>query len=213
MTGAAIHATQAEFLALFVGWRNAAAMIDTMIDEAGRGLPLQRSSVLPSLRAGQFDAAAAALEIARLPDMRSYHLLFALRRTSPELYRSLPDGLRARVLVDALANVVALNDWGYLDPSGSHDDEAARALLETGGAAIGPLNRLLADERPAPLFGSEPATLSSLYHYRRKDFADRYLSLLIGRAPTFEADPAARDAAIADLAAAVARTESGGAKP
>jgi hypothetical protein len=96
---------------------------------------------------------------------------------------------------------VFYNDWGYLEPGGSHDGEAARALLELGPAAANCLRPLLADRSTAPLFGSEEATLSSLYGYRRCDFAYRYLVKLRGGDPAFDRDPAQRDRAIAAEAA------------
>jgi HEAT repeat protein len=108
-------------------------------------------------------------------------------------------------LCDALARQVYLNDWGYLDPGGSHDGEAAVALVELGESALEPLLSVLKDERPAPLFGSEPATLSKTYKYRRKDFAYRYISLIRGTEPSFDPDPAVRDAAIMALESALNR--------
>jgi hypothetical protein len=83
------------------------------------------------------------------------------------------------------------------DPGGSHDGEAAKALLELGDVAVSCLRPLLADSSAAPLFGSEEATLSSLYKYRRCDFAYRYLVKLRGGEPTFDRDPAERDRVIA----------------
>jgi hypothetical protein len=181
-------------------WKETAGMVDELIAQARLGWMLQRSTVLPRLEAKSFDGAAAARQVASHPNFTSYHVLWALRQAAPGLYQSVPNGLKAQVFADALAHVTALNDWGSLDPSGSFDGDAALALLALGCAAIAPLVPLLHDERPAPLFGSEPATLSSLYQYRRKDFAFRYLTLLTGGIPAFDADPAVRDAAIAQLA-------------
>jgi hypothetical protein len=181
-------------------WKETQGMIDELIGEARQGLPLQRSTVLPRVDARTFDGPAAIRQISSHPDYTSYHLLWALRQAAPALYESLDTDLKARVFADAITHVQALNDWGYLDPAGSHDGEAARALLALGCAAIAPLKPLLRDDRPAPLFGSEPATLSNSYRYRRKDFAYRYVMLLNGDTPAFDADPAVRDAAIARLA-------------
>jgi hypothetical protein len=192
-----------------VEWKETTGMIDKLIKEARQGLPVQRSTVLPQLDARRFDGPAAIRQITSRPDFTSYHLLWALRQVSPPMYRSLPDAVKARVLADALANVQALNDWGYLDPSGSSDGPVALALLALGCTAVGPLLPLLSDDRPAPLFGSEAATLSDLYRYRRKDFAYRYISLLIGGTPKFDVDPATRDAAIEQLAATLPKSSEG----
>ena len=192
-----------------IEWEEAMGVIDSLIKASRAGESLQRSTVLQTLKPEEFDGTAAVGLINAHPDFTSYQLLFALRQTKPALYQELPAAVRAQVLADALAHVRALNDWGYLDPSGSHDGEAARALLALGAAAVAPLVPLLDDDRPAPLFGSEPAAMSSLYRYRRKDFAYRYIALLTGRHPEFDADPRERDAEIAHLAAALRR--SGGA--
>jgi hypothetical protein len=67
----------------------------------------------------------------------------------------------------------------------------------TGSSATNCLRPLLADRSTAPLFGSEDATLSAMYKYRRCDFAYRYLVKLRGGEPAFDRDPAVRDRAIA----------------
>ncbi len=184
-------------------------MIDELITEASRGWMLQQSTVLPRLAAKSFHGPAAVLQIMSHADFTSYHLLWALRQAAPALYQALPNAVKAQVLADALAHVAALNDFGYLDPSDSFDGDAASALLALGCAAIAPLEPLLQDGQPAPLFGSEPATLFSLYQYRRKDFAFRYLTLLTGGVPTFDPDPAVRDVVITQFAAALPRHRGG----
>jgi hypothetical protein len=148
------------------------------------------------------DAATARSRIAAQPGHEWYHALFALRRGHPAIYAAIAPASRAHVMCDALAHLVFYNDWGYLDPAGSHDGEAAKALLELGDAAASCLRPLLADRNAAPLFGSEEATLSSLYKYRRCDFAYRYLIKLRGGEPAFDRDPAQRDRAIAAEGAA-----------
>jgi hypothetical protein len=134
-----------------------------------------------------------------LQDHSAYHVLFLLRRSFPEAYRNLPGAVKAPVLCDALSHLTFFNDWGYLAPDESHDGEAAQALLELGKAALPCLTPLLDESRAAPLFGSETATMSSVYKYRINDFAYRYISKILDRDPTFAADPQARDADIARL--------------
>jgi len=72
-------------------------------------------------------------------------------------------------------------------------------LLALGADAIAPLRKLLDDRREARLFGSETATLSRLYGYRRNDFAYRYLALIRGDTPLFDPSPTARDREIERL--------------
>jgi hypothetical protein len=151
-----------------------------------------------------FDAASAkraASVVSELGDARAYHVLMALRSAAPETYEALPADLRAAVLVDALRNGFQFNDWGYLEPGGGYDGPAAAALLETGESAVAPLRDLLDDDSKAQMTGSEIAEFARLYRYRIKDFAYRYLSLLLGRQPGFDKDPESRDQAIAELAA------------
>ena len=168
-------------------------MIAELIDEAKRGLSLMESAVLPAVQPGPEDIQAAEEYIGGHKDYTAYHLLFALRRHAPEVYQSISDETKAEILCSALAHQTFLNDWGYLDPDESHDGEAAKALLELGPPAIRCLESLLNDRRPAPLFGTEEATMSSIYGYRRGDFARRYHALLLGKEPSFHAVPEERD--------------------
>ncbi len=52
---------------------------------------------------------------------------------------------------------------------------------------------LLEEGENASLFGSEEATESKRFGYRSKDFAYRYIMLILGEQPTFHADPKERD--------------------
>ena len=143
------------------------------------------------------------------PDHTSYHLLIAIGRYYPDTYKTIASRQKGEILSSALLEVTFLNDWGYLDPAEPFDDESAKALLETGQACIDRLIPMLEDGRAAPLFGSEEATVSRLYMFRRKDFTFRYISLIIGQAPGFAADPAIRDK---DIAALKGRLKERGAK-
>ena len=157
------------------------------------------SATLSGIKLSKHEIETAVNYIAAHGDHTAYHLLFALRRHALDAFRSLPNITKAHVLSDALVRQTYLNDWGYLDPGGSHDGEAAKALLELGSDVFQPLLPMLDNSQPARLFGTEEATISALYQYRRKDFAYRYLALITGRQPTFEADPQSRDAKIEDL--------------
>jgi hypothetical protein len=176
------------------------AQIDALVADAEAGLPLGISEAFETARFDAADARAAADRIRARADASSLHLLLALRREAPDVYRELSPQVRAAVLVDALREVPQLNDFGWMEPGGDGQDRtAARALLELGDAAREPLAALLDDDRPAPLAGSEAATMSHLYGYRRSDFAYRYLARLMGRDPSCAADPGDRDGAIRAL--------------
>jgi hypothetical protein len=174
--------------------------IDALVADAEAGELLGISDAYESARFDADGARAAAERIRAHADASSFHLLLALRREAPAVYGELPPQLRAAVLADALRRLPFLNDFSVLTPDGpGHDRTAALALLELGDAAREPLVALLDDDRPAPLAGSEAATISALHGYRRSDFAYRYLSKLLGRDARFAAEPAQRDPAIRAL--------------
>jgi hypothetical protein len=174
--------------------------IDALVAEGEAATPLGLSDAYQSASFDSETAHAAAGRILSHPDASSLQLLLALRREAPDTYGELPAALRAEVLVAALRDLPFLNDFGWMEPGGhGHDTTAAQALLELGDAARAPLIPLLDDDRPAPLSGSETATMSSVYAYRRADFAARYLNKLLRRDAPFAAEPAERDPAIAAL--------------
>ncbi len=180
------------------------AMVARLIANGRQDLPLLKSEVL-SRGLSDEELPEALSYVNAHADRSSYHLLFAIRRASPSAYQNLGSSAKAAILCDALSHVQFLNDWGYLDPSESHDGEASVALLELGRDALGSLAPVLSNGSPAPLYGSETATLSSTYKFRRQDFAYRYVMLILRRLPTFDADPSVRDGQIARL-----RTELSG---
>ncbi len=141
----------------------------------------------------------AAKYVQERPDFSSFHLLMALRDQAPGAYSAIPDATKARVLCDALAKETYLNDFGYLHPSEPFDGEAARAILAVGRPCLPFLGNLLSNRQKAPLFGSEGATMSEIYDYRRADFAYRYIVLILGLEPTFAPDSPERDGLITDL--------------
>jgi len=147
------------------------------------------------------DVPEALAHIKKHTDYTSYHLLMALRKFYASSYKDVPNENKSAILCSALTKTTGLNDWGNLGPSGSYDDESAEALLATGKAALKRLAPILDDASEAPLFGSEAATMSDVYRYRRKDFAYRYASLLLGKSPVFRAEPKERDQDIEALKA------------
>lgn len=174
-------------------------MINELIADSTEGLALEESETYRSLHLTEAQASEAADLVRQTPDHTRYHLLMALRRDHPGRYSQIPVGTRASILTAALANVRWLNDFGYLDPGGSWDGPAATALVETGADAEPALRQLLADRSPAPLRGSEMATMAHLYGYRRADYAFRYLARIAGQDPAFDPDPKRRDEQIAEL--------------
>ncbi len=177
------------------------------IEEAKSGTTFMKSSLAQSsLSADEVNLAHNYVN--RHPDSSSYILLMALRKQGGEAYDETPDKTKAEVLCAGLANLTFLNDFGHLEPSSSYDGKAAQALLDIGQPALSCLQALLANHEDAPLFGSKDATASSVFHYRRADFAYRYIMLILGQEPTFPADPAERDRLITDLQAQLKKEQA-----
>ena len=183
-------------------------MIEELIAESVRRTSLIESKVLPKMHLSSSDIQATKEYIRLHSDYTAYHLLFALRRKAPEDYKRIPDTSKANILCSALVHLTYLNDWGYLDSGGSHDGEAASALIEIGTSALACLEPILDNRQPAPLFGTEEATMSSIYHYRRCDFAYRYISLIRGLQSSFNPKPKERDKEIKRLKIMLRNTNS-----
>jgi hypothetical protein len=179
--------------------QNQSSTIDGLINESNKGLTLTESKVLPNLKFDQHDIQVAKEKIMASSSYDTYHLLFALRRASAADYELIPKHHIAQILCSALEHMNYLNDWGYLDIDESVDQEAALALLETGSIVVNCLRPILDNKQPAPLFGTEEATLSAIYQYRRNDFAYRYISLILGKKPIFKKEPNERDREIEKL--------------
>ena len=176
------------------------------VEDARDGMAFYSGSFVPgsplftgrSLSAEEVEAASSYIK--EHPDISSYHLLMILRELSSSTYAGIPDATKAKVLCDALARLREFNDFGHLytDPV-SLDGVAAKALLEIGEPALGCLRKLLLNKDRVRHFGSDGAITSSIYEYRRADFAYRYIMLILGRTPVLLDELKERDKLIADL--------------
>jgi hypothetical protein len=167
--------------------------VKKLVDESSTKNAIDESTLLNENPLRSEDLPQALDYIKKHADYSSYYLLMAVRKYYPASYKDVSDEDKGDILCSALKNSKSLNDWGFLTPSMSYDGESALALLETGKAALKPLIAILDDRARAPLFGSEEATMSRSYQYRRKDFAYRYVSLILGETPHFREAPTARD--------------------
>lgn len=145
--------------------------------------------------------AGAAVQLAPLitkktPD--SFLGLLALRQLDAARYRALDPTFRIAVLVDTLRGEKYFNSFGLPHTRG---EAAARAIVEEGQGAVGPLSALLGDKRPAPVFGSELYVEYKQYHYRVCDYALAYIEEIRGDKFVMPVDPADRDRLIAALLA------------
>lgn len=158
-------------------------------------------SALENVKPSRLEAAQFFEYVQKQADYKSYHLLFALRRHHPDLYQEIDPRLRASILCSTLKHTTCLNDWGDLGLKlGEYAElEAAQALLELGMAAIPFLVPILDDKSEACLEGSEEATLSADYEYRRADWACQFISVILGIQYQFSEDPTERDQQIQSL--------------
>jgi hypothetical protein len=159
------------------------------------------------------DVPEALLYIGKHADYSSFYVLLAVRKYYAPSYRHVPNEVKSEILCSALTNMPLLNDFGILGRGEADifadNTDGALALRETGKEALKWLQPMLGDDRPAPLGGSDEAKASLDDKYRRKDYAYRYASLILGRTPDFHADPKERDKDIQALKAKMKKDESG----
>lgn len=136
--------------------------------------------------------------LASTPDQRSFLALVALRHIDRARYEALAPDVRAQILMETLRHHVTFNSWGL---PGRAWAEPAAMLLELGAVAAARLRPLLADDRPAPHWGSAGATIAREEGDRVKDYAAALLAEACGLAYVHDPDPAVRDGRIRDLAA------------
>ena len=123
--------------------------------------------------------------------------LLLLRKLNNAAYLRLPMQLRIGTLTDALNKSKYFNTWG-IPPFYLQD--ASRAMLELDTTAFPALRRMLADTRPAPVFGSKEYMIYQRYQYRLCDYALFFLKNLQGnRNFAMPPTPAGRDSLISAL--------------
>jgi hypothetical protein len=88
------------------------------------------------------------------------------------------------------------NEWSF---PGQLLGRAGEHLLSLGDDAVPALTALLDDNTPVIYEGSEEATVGASYGYRVKDLAAEFIARITGLPFPISTDPAARDAAIAEL--------------
>jgi hypothetical protein len=126
---------------------------------------------------------------------KSYHLLMALKRDVPDAYEKLAKKTKAAILASALKNAWSIADWSFLSPKESVDDISAEALLELGKEALEYLIPILDDD----FIVIQKSGAGGRLKYRRKDFAYRYVALILGGSPAFVVDLGQRDKSIEAL--------------
>lgn len=183
--------------------------VQKLVDESTKKKAIEESRLLVANPLLDSDVREALAYIRSHVDYSSYHLLLALRKYYPGVYKKISSEEKSAILCSALNNTICLNDWGVLKARDSFDDQSAKALLETGKVALKYLAPMLDNDSPALLSGSQEAFTSEVYGYRRKDFAYRYASLILGKSPVFRDDPKQRDKDIEALKAELKKPAGG----
>ena len=174
---------------------NLHALIVASVED--RMLQDSKAEMSRQLSASELREAKAYVE--RNRDYASYHLLFAIRKQSPELYGRIPASTRAAILCSALARTALVNDWAPLGASEEHRGVAANALVETSEECLPCLKPLLADARTALVEGSIATTRAVLEEHRRCDYAYWFICLVLGKKYSFAKDVAERNKNIRQL--------------
>jgi hypothetical protein len=125
---------------------------------------------------------------------RSFLGLLVLRRIDPEQYRAVDAAFRVAVLVDTLATSKTFNAWGLPH---AYWEDPAKAIIEEGRLAEGPLAALLRDRRPAPMWGGEEVQEYERYGYRVCDYAWGLLNAIRRSQVTMPQSPDERNKLIA----------------
>jgi hypothetical protein len=128
------------------------------------------------------------------PSQKEYFKLMALKKLAPASYAKIPAKQGAAILTDALAKSVTFNAWGIPN---QYWESSAKAIIDYGADAVPELEKLLADQRPAPVWGSEEAMIYERYKFRVCDYAFALLNEIRRRKVELPVAPAERDALIA----------------
>jgi hypothetical protein len=121
-----------------------------------------------------------------------------LARLAPE-ERFSPEA-RAIVYTTSLAREGNFLRWGSISPSGFLPGVYGAELLALGPVVATPLQRLLGDRRPAPVYGSREAeAVNRAQGDRVCDYAWVLLSAIFDRPLLYHEDPRRRDPQIREL--------------
>jgi hypothetical protein len=149
-----------------------AMTVEKLIDRGMRGTSL---TDMDTVDFDQQDVDRIVARIDESPDIRSYQLLFYLAKKHPKLYANVGKATKAAILCSAMKREVFLNDWGILPTFATTKRPwiapALDLLIDLGPDVLPSLLPLLEDKRPGLFSGSSDATESTVFRYRRCDFA------------------------------------------
>jgi hypothetical protein len=139
------------------------------------------------------------------PDRSSCGILLDIRRLDLPTYVSIDESIRARILVSWLAFASTIDEWGWLNDEFSWA-ESGTAVLEVGAYALPLLEMVLDDESR---IDSDEGQVNATYERicaRRKDFAYKYICLILKKHPAYSPNPQERDRDIEALKVELKKT-------
>jgi hypothetical protein len=128
----------------------------------------------------------------------SFLALMAVRKVNRDEYAKIQEKVRIPILIDALGSSKYFNTWGLPH---LYWEDAAKAIIESGRAALPGLAKLLANKHEAPVWGSEEVAEYKKYDYRVCDYALALTLEILQRKQEIPVKPEARDRLIASLGA------------
>lgn len=171
-------------------------LADQLQEDTARAVPPFGAESIKIARHLGPEATGFLLQEIRAGGNTAFLALEALRESNSVAYNALSVRDRAEVYANALMNGIFYNSWGL---PGYQLTQTAYAFIELGHYAVGALEPLLGDRRPAPLSGSQDATTSSMYGNRICDYAWVFISEIKHWPYVYSQNPAERDRSIEAL--------------
>jgi hypothetical protein len=149
-------------------------LLDRLINDSLSNRLLADSGTLKGNQVIAEDVPNLVTYLHKHSDYTSFHLLFALRRDHPQVYKKICAEIKASVLCSALKKTRIIDDW-----SGGDEPAAAAALIEIGLPAVRFLMPLLDDQ-------SEVGFEEGGERFRRADIAFELISAILGVSPAYD---------------------------
>lgn len=169
-------------------------LFKTMEADAQQGREPFNSPAFREITTSRREAGEALIQAIRAQRGASYISFLALRKIDSKGYASIAENYKLNALLGELGRSTSYNKWGLPH---LYWEDAAKAIIEMGEAAVPGLKNFLKDTTPAPVWGSEEVAEYEAYGYRRCDYALALLMAIFGQdTKTLPKQPEARDALI-----------------
>jgi hypothetical protein len=167
-----------------------------MEEDAARDVEPFNSPAFREVVSRKAEAGRELAPLVKNPNRSSFLALMALYKVSKDDYAKIAEETRVAILIDALGTSKYFNSWGMPH---LYWEDAAKAIIESGHAALPGLRKLLSEKRDAPVWGSEEAGEYQKYKYRLCDYALGMILEIQGKKQEMPVTPEERDRLIASL--------------